>query len=127
MNEKFGNLLNILIATVNDVKYFLFLILAWLVICSMQFYVLGVPLNEEYEDSTIQFGYFLQTMRSFIGNVQPPMESILVTDSESNAVSRSFLIYGVWTVWFLNLILGQIILIYFMIAIIFQSYEHFMS
>lgn len=119
--------MNILIATVNDVKYFLFLILAWLMVCSLQFYVLGVPLNEEYEDSTIQFGYFLQTMRSFVGNVQPPQESKLVTDSESNAVSRSFVIYGVWIIWFMNLVLGQIILIYFMIAIIFQSYEHFMS
>jgi hypothetical protein len=45
VNEKFGNLINILIATINDIKYFLFLILAWLSVCSLQFYVLGVPLN----------------------------------------------------------------------------------
>lgn len=66
-------------------------------------------------------------MRSFIGNVQPPDESMLVIDSESNTVSRTFLISAIWIVWFLNLVLGQIILIYFLIAIIFQSYEHFMS
>ena len=35
VNEKFGSLLNILIATVNDIKYFLFLILAWLSIASL--------------------------------------------------------------------------------------------
>jgi hypothetical protein len=69
VNEKFGNLLNILIGTVNDIKYFLFLIFSWLCVCSLQFFVLGVPLNEEYEDSWTGFAYFLQTMRSFIGNV----------------------------------------------------------
>ena len=45
VNEKFGTLLNILIATVNDIKYFLFLILSWLCIASLQFFILGVPLN----------------------------------------------------------------------------------
>ena len=115
---------------------FLTFLLVCILLFSIEFTVLGVEYtNEDYPAVANVIYYYMQTFRNSLGDVAPPGYSKWVEYQEFQhtmnrpweAVYGAIIIYIIWGLWVLNIIVGCVILLNFLIAIISQSYEQVMA
>ena len=87
---------------------------------SFEYQILGMGMINEAEDYPYiddNLGYFIQTFRNSLGDLQVPgMEFWL--DNHKDSVMSRIMIYLIWFMWIINKVLMLIVLLNFLIAII---------
>ncbi|CDW78462.1 wd-40 repeat protein [Stylonychia lemnae] len=113
----FSSLVYMLLGVFLDIRYFLTFYLVFIILFSLQFSVLFNGSTPEQYSGINQFGYFIMAFRLSTGDFD--------TDGFSELPQE--LIITIWLIWILAVVILNLILMNFIIAVISQSYERAMQ
>ena len=127
--ESFGMLVTLVTKSISDTQTFNIYLLAWMFYFCQFYKISGVVFDDgDYPEVGSMFVNILQTYRNSIGDIAAPTyplwEEFIAKD---NVWQGKFMIFTIWTFWFIHQYLILIILLNFLIAIISGSYEDVMA
>ena len=127
--ESFGMLVTLVTKSISDTQTFNIYLMAWMFYFCQFYKISGVVFDDgDYPEVGSMFVNILQTYRNSIGDIAAPTyplwEDFIAKD---NVWQGKFMIFVIWTFWFIHQYLILIILLNFLIAIISGSYEDVMS
>ena len=120
--------------TVSEVVYFTLFFILWILFFTVIYITLRVDFsgNEEYFNVPETLVALMQTYRTSIGDLQPPVYQTNLFDPTNpgylhTEAGQGIIVVLIWMAWIINQYLNLIILLNFLIALVSEIYANAME
>lgn len=124
----FSQLILMIQRQIFDLGPFMILFISWIFYSSCVFIMIGIKYDDK--DFPMLNSFTVDLFRSYrnaLGDIDAPGYEIWQNQAVEHNFTAKFMVYFIWTFWFLNQFLMQIILMNFLIALVNQNYEEQLS